>query len=74
MVPVCQNMKLKLNMNCVAGMSEGIVSDLMGGRLGPVPMDIAMEAAAMAAAETSPDHIADILGDKLQARWGRSGF
>lgn len=54
----------------LTGMTDGIVSDLMGGHLGPVPMDIALEAAELAAGGTSPDHIADILGDKLQARWG----
>lgn len=55
-------------------MTAGQVSDLMGGRLGPVPMDIALEAAELASGGTSVDQIADILGDKLQARWGKYLF
>jgi len=51
-------------------MTAGQVSDLMGGRPGPVPMDIAQEAAGLRAIGWSADHIADVLGDKLQARFG----
>lgn len=51
-------------------MTAGQVSDLMGGRPGPVPMDIAQEAAALRMAGWTPDQIADVLGDKLQARYG----
>lgn len=50
-------------------MTPGQVSDLMGGRPGPVPMDIANEAARLSTAGWSPDQIADVLGDKLQRRF-----
>lgn len=52
-------------------MTPGQVSDLMGGRPGPVPMDIALEAAELSSAGWSADHIADVLGDKLQMRFGQ---
>ena len=51
------------------GMTTNQVSDLMGGRAGPVPMDIANEAATLRTAGWSPDQIADVLGDKLQRRF-----
>lgn len=50
-------------------MTPNQVSDLMGGRPGPVPMDIAQEAAALRMAGWSPDQIADVLGDKLSRRY-----
>lgn len=50
-------------------MTPGQVSDLMGGRPGPVPIDIANEAATLRSAGWSPDQIADVLGDKLQRRF-----
>lgn len=52
-----------------AGMTHGQVLDLMGGRPGPVPMDIAQEAANLRSVGWSPDQIADVLGDKLQRRF-----
>lgn len=51
-------------------MTANQVADLMGGRPGPVPMDIANEAAALRMAGWTPDQIADVLGDKLQMRFG----
>jgi len=43
-------------------MTQAQVLDLMNGRPGPVPMDIAQEAAAMRALGWTPDQIADTLG------------
>lgn len=50
-------------------MDANQVADLMGGRPGPVPMDIAQEAAALRMAGWTPDQIADVLGDKVQRRF-----
>ncbi len=49
-------------------MTANYVTDLMSGAPGPVPMDIAQEAAMMRALGHTPDHISDVLGDKMQAR------
>ena len=49
-------------------MTAGQVSDLMGGRPGPVPMDLANEAMQLRAVGWTADQIADVLGDKLQRR------
>lgn len=43
-------------------MDRNQVADLMGGRAGPVPMDIAQEALMMRTMGHTPDHIADVLG------------
>lgn len=53
----------------ISGMDANQVADLMGGRPGPVPMDIAQEAAALRMAGWTPDQIADVLGDKVQRRF-----
>ncbi|XP_052787342.1 PE-PGRS family protein PE_PGRS26-like [Mya arenaria] len=53
----------------IPGMTPAQVSDLMNGRPGPVPMDIAQEALALRTIGWTPDQIADTLGDKLQRRW-----
>lgn len=53
----------------LSGMDANQVADLMGGRPGPVPMDIAQEAAALRMAGWTPDQIADVLGDKVQRRF-----
>ncbi|KAL4216499.1 hypothetical protein ACF0H5_024222 [Mactra antiquata] len=53
----------------IPGMDANQVADLMGGRAGPVPMDIANEALMMRQLGHTPDHIADVLGDKLQRRF-----
>jgi len=50
-------------------MDANQVADLMGGRPGPVPMDIANEAAALRAVGWTADQIADVLGDKVQRRF-----
>ncbi|KAH3875708.1 uncharacterized PE-PGRS family protein PE_PGRS54-like [Dreissena polymorpha] len=54
----------------VLGMTAQLVTDLMNGHPGPVPMDIAQEAAAMRAMGMTPDQISDTLGDKMQVRQG----
>lgn len=52
----------------VPGMTADLVRDLMGGQMGPVPMDIAQQAQQLALAGKSGDQIADILGDVMQDR------
>ena len=55
-------------------MTPGQVSDLMGGRPGPVPMDIAHQADFMRKMGHSVDHIVDVLGDVLQQRRRMPGY
>ncbi|KAH3875664.1 hypothetical protein DPMN_038937 [Dreissena polymorpha] len=64
----CSKVLSDFSYSSPAGMTPGLVMDLMNGRPGPVPMDIAQEAAAMRAMGMTPDQISDTLGDKMQLR------
>ncbi|KAH3875705.1 hypothetical protein DPMN_038981 [Dreissena polymorpha] len=50
-------------------MDANLVAELMEGRPGPLPMDIAQEAAELRARGWTSDQISDTLGDKMQLRF-----